>query len=107
MANPLFSTYRHGENRITSSLLAVFERVAFGLVERILQALCQEPETALLTFENQPVGPRSVPDGRIRASFSYWLETKIVPNAVRLAQIKGHLAALDAEAGVDRQRLLV
>lgn len=45
MANPLFSTYSQGENRVTASILAVFERLSFALVERLLQALCQEPET--------------------------------------------------------------
>jgi hypothetical protein len=107
MVNPLFSTYSQGENRVTASILAVFERLSFGLVERLLQALCQEPETALLTFTNQLVGPASVPDGRIRASFSNWLETKVVPDAVRYDQLRGHLMALDGEANVERQRLLV
>jgi hypothetical protein len=30
---PLFSTYRQGENRVTSSLMAVFERVDLSIVE--------------------------------------------------------------------------
>ena len=42
MSNPLFSTYSQGENRVTSSILAVLERLSFALVEQILQALCQE-----------------------------------------------------------------
>ena len=29
--NPLFSTYRQGENRVTASMLAVFERLDFSL----------------------------------------------------------------------------
>lgn len=37
MTNPLFSTYSQGENRVTGSLLAVFERISFALVEQILQ----------------------------------------------------------------------
>ncbi len=107
MSNPLFSTYSQGEDRVTSSILAVFERISFSLVEHILQSLAQEPETSLLTFVNQPKGITSRPDGRIRGSFSYWIETKRVQNAVRKSQIAAHLQALDAETDVERQRLLV
>lgn len=110
MANPLFSTYSQGENRITASILAVFERLSFALVEQILQALLQEPETQLLTYDNQPAGLTTVPDARIRASFSYWIETKRVRGAVREKQLQGHLKALDAERArlfVEKQRLLV
>jgi hypothetical protein len=107
MANPLFSTYSQGENRVTASILAVFERISFAIVEQILQSLLQEPETSLLTFRNQPPGPSSTPDARIRASFSYWIETKRVSNKVRAGQLKAHLKALDAEAPIDTQRLLV
>ncbi len=110
MANPLFSTYSQGENRITAAILAVLERLSFALVEQILQALLQEPETQLLTFDNQPAGLTTVPDARIRASFSYWIETKRGRGAVREKQLRGHLEALDAERArlfVEKQRLLV
>jgi hypothetical protein len=36
--NPLFSTYRQGENRVTSSMLAVFERIDLSLLETLLGA---------------------------------------------------------------------
>lgn len=107
MTNPLFSTYSQGEDRVTSSILAVFERVSFSLVEHVLQSLAQEPETSLLTFSNQPKGITSRPDGRIRGSFSYWIETKRVQDAVRRRQILAHLEALNAETDVERQRLIV
>ena len=107
MPNPLFSTYSQGENRVTASILAVFERISFSIVEPILQALIQEPETAFLTFRNQPPGPKSTPDARIRASFSYWIETKRVPNAINKRQVFDHLNALDSEPAVDIQRLLI
>ena len=107
MANPLFSTYAQGENRITASILAVFERLSFALVEQILQGLFQEPETQLLTFRNQPSGLHTKPDAKIHASFSYWIETKRVPKSVRVDQIRGHLKALDEEKNVEIQRLLI
>jgi hypothetical protein len=34
----LFSTYRKGENRVTASMLAVFERIDPGVLERLLAA---------------------------------------------------------------------
>lgn len=107
MAHTFFSTYSQGENRVTATILAVFERLSFSLVERIVQALCQEPEAPLLTFTNQPRGIRSVPDARIRASFAYWIETKIAVNAVLHQQLREHLHALDDDRLVARHRLLV
>lgn len=40
--NPLFSTYRQGENRVTSSMLAVFERIDRSLLETMLAAASGE-----------------------------------------------------------------
>lgn len=105
--NTLFSTYKQEENQVTSSILAVFERLSFALVERILQSLCEEPESSLLSFDNQPQGKSSIPDGRIRASFAYWIETKIVSASVTIDQIKRHLEAIENDTGVERKRLLV
>jgi hypothetical protein len=70
MPNPLFSRYSQGENRVTASTLAVFERISFALVERILQTLCQEQNLSLLTIKNQfkPKNAGSIPDGIIKAS---------------------------------------
>ena len=93
MTNTLFSTYTQGENRVTGSILAVFERLSFALVEQILQTLLQEADAELVTFRNQVVGPASVPDARIHASFSYWIETKIVPRALDERQCSGRLGA--------------
>lgn len=106
MSNTLFSTYSQGENRVTATILAVFERISFTLVERILQQLCQESQSDLLEFQNQPKGITSVPDAVIRASFAYWIETKIVPDTIRKQQIEGHLQAL-SQTGVDHQMLLI
>ena len=35
---PLFSTYRQGEHRVTSSFMAGFERIDLSKLERILAA---------------------------------------------------------------------
>lgn len=103
--NPLFSTYRQGENRVTSSMLAVFERIDLSLLEELLQGASGESNLQMVTFWNQPPSkPGSVPDGRISGSFSYWFEVKTVPNSVRPVQLEGHLSNLELGPG---ERLFV
>ena len=111
MPNPLFSRYSQGENRVTASILAVFERISFALVERILQILCEEPNIPLLEIRNQIrlQGAHGVPDGAIQASFAYWIETKVVQNALDPAQLKRHLDSLLQQPNTDtsKKRLIV
>lgn len=81
-ANPLFSTYRAGENRVTSSLVAVFERIDLALVRDILAAAAGlGDELRAVTFENQVVSPDAVPDARISGRFTWWFETKTTRGA--------------------------
>ena len=112
MPNPLFATFKQGENRVTASILAVFERISFALVERIIQILCEEPNIPLLEIRNQIrlKGVGAVPDGAIQASFAYWIETKIVRDAIvhphEVAQIERHLEGLQLSTAA-RKKLLV
>ncbi|MFK5584164.1 hypothetical protein [Serinicoccus sp. LYQ131] len=77
MANPLLSTYSGGENRVTASTLAVFERIGLALVEELLQgATGSGPELTAVTFSNQEVGDGSVPDAVIAGNFRWVFETK-------------------------------
>lgn len=77
MPNPLFSSYRAGENRVTGSTLAVFERIDLALVREILgTATGAADELTTVTFENQVVMSGAVPDARIGARFTWWFETK-------------------------------
>lgn len=95
--NPLFSTYRAGENRVTSSLIAVFERIDPRLVEQILAAATGESTISLLSFANQVVAQHdggTVPDASISANFRYLFEVKTTTNAVRKDQLVGHLQQL-------------
>lgn len=79
MANPLFSTYRGGENRVTSSTMAVFERVDLALVQEILEtASGTGGELRTVVFENQVFEEGAIPDARISARFTWWFETKTV-----------------------------
>jgi hypothetical protein len=100
--NPLFSTYRQGENRVTSSMLAVFERIDLSLLETILAAAAGEASLQMVSFTNQPPGKRSVPDARISARFAYWFEVKTARNALSARQLAEHLANLDEKTGDER-----
>ena len=106
MDNPLFSTYRTGENRVTSTILSVFERMSLRLVEYLLQSIVAEPEKNLIEFRSQVSGPDSVPDGRIASSFCYYIETKMKSDSINQEQLDNHLHAL-AQENCKRQLLLI
>lgn len=104
MPNPLFSSYRAGENRVTSSMLAVFERLDLALVEQLL-SVATGAELRTVAFENQVVGVSSTPDARISARFTWFFETKTVRGAYvgeghARQQVREHAALVrgDAEA---------
>lgn len=107
MANsPLFSTYRGGENRVTSSMVAVFQRLELSLLERLLGAVAQESALQLVAFVNQPAGAgASVPDARMSAQFDYWFETKTVLNALGQKQVSEHYKNLTP--GAKHERLFI
>ena len=100
--NPLFSTYRQGENRVTSSILAVFERIDLSLLETVLAAAAGESSLQTVTFTNQPPGSgHSVPDARISARFAYWFEVKTTCGAVNGHQLREHLTSV-GDGGEER-----
>lgn len=77
MPSPLFSTYRAGENRVTSSTLSVFERIDLALVQELLEgATSMGGELSGVSFQNQVSGSGSVPDARISGRFTWWFEAK-------------------------------
>lgn len=76
MSNPLFSTYRGGENRVTSSTMAVFERIDLSLVTELLEGATGAGELDAVTFDNQVTTDASVPDARISGHFTWWFEPK-------------------------------
>jgi hypothetical protein len=107
--NTLFSTYTQGENRVTASILATFERLPFRLVEQILQQLLQEETEPWLQFKNQiKTGKKgTIPDACISASFSVWIETKIKGSTLTESQIKGHLEQMGTPAKENQFLLLL
>ena len=101
--NPLFSTYRQGENRVTASMLAVFERIDAGVVERLLAAASGDSSVTFVTFANQVVGERgSIPDASISASFKYLFEVKTSRSALGLDQLARHLRNLKGSYADER-----
>lgn len=106
MPNPLFSTYTQGENRVTSTVIAVLEHINNQLAEDILEALTDESDLALVSFDNQVTGVDSVPDAAIKSSTALWFETKTSRDAVRQEQLENHLHALDEDPS-ELQRLIV
>lgn len=94
MTTPLFSTYRQPEDRVTFTFLAVLQRLSLPNIDRILGALLGEDSFRLVSFDNQPQGEKSRPDARIGTGDTVWIETKTQRNAVRLTQIKNHMASL-------------
>lgn len=106
--NPLFSTYRQGENRVTSSMLAVFERIDLFLLEAVLAAAAGESALQMVSFTSQPPGAGgSTPDARIAARFSNWFEVKTARGALRRDQLAEHLCCLDAVGGGDERLFVV
>ena len=96
MTTNLFSTYRQGENRVTSTLMAVLQRLSLPNIDRILQALLEDSAFSLVSFDNQPRGKKSTPDARIATGAAIWIETKTARNAVRKDQVRRHLDSLRA-----------
>jgi hypothetical protein len=100
---PLFSTYSQGENRVTGSMIAVFERLDLSTLERILEVATEESSLQLVSFDIvRPEGPGTVPDARIAASFKYLFEVKTAYDALRRDQIEGHLKKLDRSHADER-----
>lgn len=99
MSGTIFSTYRQGENRVTSTIIQVLKNLPINLVERFLVMLTEDDRKSFFVFKNQvKVGATgTVPDAEISASFRILIETKNEVNAVRTEQLtggenSGHLA---------------
>lgn len=103
---PLFSTYRTGENRVTASMIAVFERVGLDVLERVLGPPLGDPDLALMRFRNQVTDERgSVPDASIAANFMWLFEVKTeagVSDAALCDQVERHLAGLQGDYASER-----
>jgi hypothetical protein len=104
LKNPLFSRYRQGENRVTASMLAVFERIDSSLLQEMLSRAIGD-DLPLVSFVNQVSGDESVPDASISGDFAYFFEVKTERSAVGRTQIEKHLRHLAGK--VTHERLFV
>jgi hypothetical protein len=101
--NPLFSTYKQGENRVTSSMIAVFERIDVSLLEQLLAGATGETSLQMVSFANQPAGAgASVPDALIQARFAFWFEVKTARSALTIKQLEEHLVNLGSATTDER-----
>ncbi len=115
MAQGIFSTYRQGENRVTSSIINVLRRMPIVVVEELLQGLF-DPSGSVqhYTFTNQVKGKgtnqvkgnNSVPDAEISSSFRYLIETKTVRGSNDKEQLENHLELLNGEGPKTNKKLL-
>ncbi len=87
-------------------MLAVFERIDIGIVERLLSAATGESALPFVSFANQiAVKDGSVPDAAISANFRYLFEVKTARNALERGQLEQHLEHL--EGRFSQKRLFV
>lgn len=90
-------------------MLAVFERIDPGVLERILQAAVAD-DIAFVRYRNQIADVRgSVPDASISANFRYLFEVKTeagVPERDLRDQVERHLAGLDGSHADERLFLI-
>jgi hypothetical protein len=105
----IFSTYSQGENRVTSTMLAVFERLSSYTLTSILQILLDDSTIELMKFTNQvKLGKaKSVPDAEIKGMFRYLVETKIKVNSVVKKQIEEHLNSLPEIQSIDTKLIVI
>lgn len=91
MNEGIFSTYRQGENRVTSTILKVLANLPINIVDKFLQLLSEDGGRHFFSFENQPKGESSQPDGFIHAQFGLMIETKTVTDSIRPDQLENHV----------------
>ncbi len=115
MTTPLFSTYKTGENRVTGSTLAVFERIGGSTLQLIIRRLLGD-QFELVQFVNQAVSSdgnkksskSGVPDARIAASFDLIFEFKTERNAITTTeQLDRHIKTLERSKSLSKRLIIV
>ncbi len=109
MNQSIFSTYAQSENRVTSTIISVFERINLSTLLLLFQNLMNDISIELVKYDNQIKSSKfkSVPDARIKASFNYLIETKIKENSLKIKQIEEHLLFLENEITNDNRLLIL
>lgn len=101
MQNTLFSTYRQGENRVTSSFLALLERVTVKTFNQIFNILLQDSNNSIITINSQykVSNSNSVPDASISFPRKVLIETKTEIGQIKEKQLQDHLEIIDPDEG--------
>lgn len=86
----IFSTYSHGENRITSTIIQVLKNLPINVVENFLIMFSETDTQEFFSFKNQVIGKGSVPDAEISANFRLLFETKITKGEIGRIQMNKH-----------------
>ena len=55
----IFSTYKQGENRVTSTIIEVLRNLPINVVDQFLQMFNENPNQNFFHFENQPAFNRT------------------------------------------------
>ena len=97
----IFSRYSQGENRVTSSILAVIGLLSLPAFDYLLSKLT-DTDTVLHRISNQPSkGGKGIPDGEISANYKILIETKMPGEKVKLGQLERHLERLSGQSAVE------
>ena len=100
MSDNIFSTYSQGENRVTSTFVAVLKALSLNLNQIILRScLDEDAQLDFFNFKDQPKKGKdgTVPDAILSADFKILVETKIKKNSLHSDQLKGHLKELNID----------
>lgn len=98
----IFSTYTKNENRVTSTIMAVFSKLSLNSLNYVLQRICGEEDfKELIHFTNQKYlgsngensKSKNILDAEISANFNYLFETKIVAGefADNVSQLENYI----------------
>ena len=91
----IFSTYKQGENRVTSTIIEVLRNLPINVVERFLGMFIDDNQKDFFQFQNQIKGAGSIPDAEISSDFKIVFETKTARGSINETQLGKHLELLD------------
>jgi hypothetical protein len=103
--SPLLDIHTRRKSGSINSYCCVLEHINNQLAEDILEALTDESDLSLVSFDNQVTGVDSVLDAAIKSSTALWSETKTSRDAVDQTHLENHLHALE-EDKAELQRLI-
>jgi hypothetical protein len=88
----IFGEYKQAENRVTAAFLQICKVGGEEFIRFLTNQLNIQLPSSEIEIQSQVKGEGSVPDGLLESNFSFrlFVESKIKPNSVNLAQLSGH-----------------